>query len=90
MDNSFPIESPSISRRQLLNFSQKGYQIIIDLCTASEGNQLNAEEIKQLGFEYIRVPVDRLNLTPQTLPSFMQAIDTAKKPIYTRCNDATC
>ncbi|MFB2836089.1 beta-lactamase hydrolase domain-containing protein [Aerosakkonemataceae cyanobacterium BLCC-F167] len=74
-----------VSPEELKEISQKGYQTIIDLCTASEGNQLNAEEVKQLGFEYISVPIDRLNLTPQTLPSFMQALDTAKKPIYTRC-----
>ena len=74
-----------ISQEDLQEIYQKGYQTIIDLCIMSEDNQLNPEEVKQLGLEYISVPVDRLNLTPQTLQSFMQAVDTAKQPIYTRC-----
>lgn len=74
-----------ISQKELQEIYQKGYQTVIDLCIISEENQLNPGEVKQLGLEYISVPVDRLNLTPQTLQSFMQAVDTAKQPIYTRC-----
>lgn len=74
-----------VSPEELKEIYQKGYQTVIDLCIISEGNQLNAEEVRQLGLEFISLPVDRQNLTPETLQSFMQAVDTAKQPIYTRC-----
>lgn len=65
--------------------AQKGYRTIIDLCTPSENNQLNAEEVRKLGFDYISLPVDRQNLHSEILPAFIRAIDSAPKPIYTRC-----
>ncbi|MCU0542604.1 MAG: sulfur transferase domain-containing protein [Oscillatoriaceae cyanobacterium Prado104] len=74
-----------ISPEELREIHQKGYQTIIDLCTIGEGNQLNAEEVKQLGFEFISLPVDRLNLSPATLEDFIQTVNAAPKPIYTRC-----
>ncbi|MGB8690266.1 MAG: sulfur transferase domain-containing protein [Microcoleus sp.] len=74
-----------VSQEELRKIHQKGYQTIIDLCTAAEGNQLNAEEVRQLGFDYISVPVDRQNLKPKTLQGFMQAVDSTNPPIYTRC-----
>lgn len=74
-----------ISPEELQEINQKGYQTLIDLCMINEDNQLNPEEVKQLGLDYISLPVDRLNFTLATLQSFMQAVDTAKQPIYTRC-----
>jgi len=74
-----------VSSEELGEIYQKGYRTIIDLCIMSEGNQLNAEEVKQLGFEFISLPVDRLNLSPATLEAFIEAVNSAPKPIYTRC-----
>lgn len=74
-----------VSPEELREIHQKGYQTIIDLCTISEDNQLNAEQVKQLGFEFISLPIDRLNLSPATLEGFIQAVNAASKPIYTRC-----
>ena len=74
-----------ISTPELSEIAQKGYRTIIDLCTPADENQMNPEEVRKLGFEYISVPVDRQNLTPETLPEFMQAVDGANQPIYTRC-----
>lgn len=74
-----------ISRDELIEVAQRGYQTIIDLCTAAEGNQLNAEEVAKLGFNYISLPVDREHLNSDILPTFIQAIDSAPQPIYTRC-----
>ena len=74
-----------ISPEELSEIAQKGYRTIIDLCTRADENQMNPEEVRKLGFEYISVPVDRQNLTPETLPEFMQAVDGATQPIYTRC-----
>ena len=74
-----------VSPAELREVAQKGYRTIVDLCTPAEGNQLNAEEMKQLGFEYISVPVDRQNLKPETLQGFMEAVTSASQPIYTRC-----
>ena len=73
------------SSEELREIAQQGYRTIIDLCTAAEGNQLNPEEVKQWGFDYIRVPVDRQNLKLETLQEFMQAVDSTNTPIYTRC-----
>lgn len=74
-----------VSPEELREVYHKGYRTIVDLCTAAEGNQLNAEEVRQMGFDYISVPVDRQNLKPETLQEFIQAVDCANKPIYTRC-----
>ena len=74
-----------VSQEELKGIHQQGYQTIIDLCTIGEGNQLNAEEVKQLGFEFISLPIDRLNLSPATLEGFIQTVNAAPKPIYTRC-----
>jgi protein tyrosine phosphatase (PTP) superfamily phosphohydrolase (DUF442 family) len=35
--------------------------------------------------DYINISVDRQNLNSEILPAFMQAVDCAPKPIYTRC-----
>jgi protein tyrosine phosphatase (PTP) superfamily phosphohydrolase (DUF442 family) len=74
-----------VSPEELREISQKGYKTIIDLCTAQEANQLNAEEVKRLGFHLISLPVDKENLTPEILPTFMQVVNSAPQPIYTRC-----
>lgn len=74
-----------ISPEQLSEIAQKGYRTIIDLCMASEEKQLNVEEVEKLGFNLIKLPLDRQNLTPETLPAFMQAVNSAPQPIYTRC-----
>lgn len=74
-----------VSREELIELAQRGYQTIIDLCTAAEGNQLNAEEVTKLGFNYISFPVDREYLKSDILPTFIQAINSAPQPIYTRC-----
>lgn len=73
------------STEELRQIAQKVYQTVIDLCTTSEGNHLNAEDVRQLGLKYISVPVDRQNLKPETLQAFIQAVNSAPKPIYTRC-----
>jgi uncharacterized protein (TIGR01244 family) len=73
------------SSEELREIAQQGYRTVIDLCTAAEGNLLNAEEVKQLGFDYISLPVDRQNLKPETLQGFILAVDSTNQPIYTRC-----
>lgn len=74
-----------ISIDGLSEAAEKGYRTIIDLCTPAEANQLDAEEVRKLGFNYISLPVDRQNLNSEILPTFIQVIDSAPKPIYTRC-----
>lgn len=74
-----------VSSNELSETAQKGYRTIIDLCTVTEGKQLNAEEVRKLGFDYINVPVSLQNLNPEILQAFIQAVDSAPKPIYTRC-----
>jgi uncharacterized protein (TIGR01244 family) len=74
-----------VSPEELKEIHQQGYQTIIDLCMLNEANQLNAESVEQLGFEFISLPIDRLNLSPATLETFIQTVNTAPKPIYTRC-----
>lgn len=70
---------------ELKEISQKGYKTIIDLCTAPENNQLKVDEVEKLGFKLISIPVDKQNLNPEILPTFMQAVNSAPQPIYTRC-----
>lgn len=74
-----------VSPEELKEVRQKGYSTIVDLCTTVEGKQLDAEAVRQLGFNYISVPVDRQNLKPETLQEFMQAVDSTNQPIYIRC-----
>lgn len=72
------------SSEELREIAQLGYGTIIDLCTEAEGNQLNPEEVRQLGFDYIRVPVDRQKLKPEIIQGFIQAFDSTNQQIYTR------
>ena len=74
-----------VSPEELREVSQKGYKTIIDLCTAPEGNLLNAEEVEKLGFNLISLPVDKKNLNPEILPAFMQAVNSSPQSIYIRC-----
>ncbi|MBZ8180284.1 beta-lactamase hydrolase domain-containing protein [Oscillatoria salina] len=73
------------SREKLSEIAQQGYRTIVDLCTPPEGNQLNPEEVTQLGFDYLSIPVFPKNLKPETLQTFIQAVDSASQPIYIRC-----
>ncbi|MBE9224351.1 hypothetical protein IQ264_02540 [Phormidium sp. LEGE 05292] len=75
----------NIAPEELSEIAQKGYRTIIDLCMASEEKQLNVEKVEKLGFNLIKLPVDRQNLNPDILPAFMQAVSSAPQPIYTRC-----
>ncbi len=72
----------------LKDITQKGYKTVIDLCTAAEGNQLDASEVKSLALEYLSVPISPKNLNRETLEAFKQAIDTSPQPIYVRCASA--
>lgn len=72
----------------LKDLTQKGYMTVIDLCTAAEGNQLDASEVKSLALEYVSVPISPKNLNRETLATFKQAIDTSPQPIYVRCSSA--
>lgn len=74
-----------ISAEELKKIADEGYQTIIDLCLPSEGNPMNMELVKELGFQYINIPVDRQNLSSEVLKSFIEAVNSAPKPIYTRC-----
>ncbi|MGA9378892.1 MAG: sulfur transferase domain-containing protein [Phormidium sp.] len=74
-----------ISPEELSEIAQKGYRTIIDLCMPSEEKQLNVEDAEKLGFKLIKLPIDRQNLNPEILPTFMQAVNSAPQPIYTRC-----
>ncbi len=74
-----------ISQEALTELHQKGYRTVIDLCTPTEPNQLNAEEVKQIGFDYIRVPVDRQHIPLDKLAEFIQVVDATNQPVYTRC-----
>lgn len=69
----------------LQNVAQTGYKTVIDLCSTAEGNQLDASEVKELGLEYVSVPVSPKNLTIETLEAFQNAVKTSAQPIYTRC-----
>lgn len=74
-----------ISQEALTELHQKGYRTVIDLCTPTEANQLNADEVKKIGFDYISVPVDRQNIPLDKLAEFTQAVDANNPPVYTRC-----
>ncbi|MEH2359773.1 beta-lactamase hydrolase domain-containing protein [Nostoc sp.] len=69
----------------LQEIAQKGYKTIIDLCPASEGNQLDVSMVKELALEYVSVPVSPKNLTIETLEAFKQVVKASPQPIYTRC-----
>lgn len=74
-----------ISAEELSEVAQKGYRTIIDLCLPSEEKQLNVAEVENLGFNLIKLPLDRQNLNPEVLPGFMQAVNSAPQPVYIRC-----
>lgn len=74
-----------VSPEELKEIAQKGYCTVMDLCTAPEGNLLNAEEVKELGLNFISFPIDRSKVNPELLQSFMQTVDDAPKSIYLRC-----
>lgn len=46
-----------VSIDDLSEAAQKGYRTIIDLCTPSEGNQLNAEEVRKFGLTISAYPL---------------------------------
>ena len=62
---------------QLKSVAEAGVQIVINLATSkSEGAIPNEGElVKNLGMEYIHIPVDWNNPTKQNLDDFMRAMD---------------
>jgi len=73
------------SPEELQAIAQQGYSTVIDLCTPTEGKQLNAEEVQKLGFNYISIPVSPQNLNSEVLKTFSETVNTASQPIYIRC-----
>lgn len=73
------------SQEDLTELYQKGYRTVIDLCTPAEPNQLNEDEVKNIGFNYIRIPVNRQDLKQETIQEFIQTVNNTHEPVYTRC-----
>jgi uncharacterized protein (TIGR01244 family) len=73
------------SPEELQEISQQGYSTVIDLCTPTEGIQLNAEEVQKLGLNYISIPVSPQNLNSEVLQTFSETVHTASQPVYIRC-----
>ncbi|MGL5195779.1 MAG: beta-lactamase hydrolase domain-containing protein, partial [Chroococcales cyanobacterium] len=71
--------------QSLENLAATGYKTVIDLCPSAEGTQLNQETVKGVGLEYVSVPVSMQTLNDETLTAFKTALQTAEKPVYTRC-----
>jgi protein tyrosine phosphatase (PTP) superfamily phosphohydrolase (DUF442 family) len=62
---------------QLKSVAESGVQVVINLATSkSEGAIPNEGElVRNLGIEYIHIPVDWNNPTKQNLDDFMRAMD---------------
>lgn len=73
------------SPEELQEIAQQGYSTVIDLCTPAEGKQLNAEEVQNLGLNYISIPVSPQNLNSEVLQTFSETVNTASQPVYIRC-----
>jgi uncharacterized protein (TIGR01244 family) len=73
------------SLEELQQISEKGYKVVIDLCTEAEGNLLDEQELQNIGFNYINLPVSIKTLTPETLQTFMATVNDHEHPIYVRC-----
>jgi uncharacterized protein (TIGR01244 family) len=69
----------------LIEIQEKGYKTLIDLCPLAEGNKLDEATMKNLGFDYVSIPVSMQTLNQQTLNSFTTAVKESSQPIYTRC-----
>lgn len=71
--------------QSLANLAATGYKTVIDLCPAAEGTQLDQDTVKGVGLAYLSVPVSMQTLNDETLTAFKIALQTAEKPVYTRC-----
>ncbi len=71
--------------QSLENLAAIGYKTVIDLCPAAEGTQLDQDTVKGVGLAYLSVPVSMKTLNDETLTAFKTALQTAEKPVYTRC-----
>lgn len=74
---------------QLEQIAMQGYRSLIDLCPAKEESKLNPDLLKTLSLKYYSVPVYRDDINQNSLEMFMQTIELAPKPIYTRCLSGT-
>lgn len=65
---------------QLVSVAQAGVKLVINLATAKSENALpnEAELIKELGMEYVHIPVDWNQPTEENLTEFMNAMDSRK------------
>ncbi|BAZ45901.1 hypothetical protein NIES4102_29290 [Chondrocystis sp. NIES-4102] len=74
---------------ELEQIANQGYHSFIDLCPSQEEGKLNPDLLKNSSLKYYSVPVERNNINQNTLERFMQTIELAPKPIYTRCVSGT-
>lgn len=76
-------------KNDFTNFKQQGYQTVINLQTADEGQNLseNAEQqtAKNNGLAYIHCPVSPKNMTADTVDDFRQKLKAASKPVVVHC-----
>lgn len=65
--------------------AQRGYKMVIDLCTVQEGNTLAETRVREAGLALKHVPVSLQNLSPAVVEQFIAVVEQADGPVYTRC-----
>jgi uncharacterized protein (TIGR01244 family) len=82
---------PSIGKDKLKKLADKGFKTIVNLSRSGEISQVmkpaeEAEIAKELGLEYLHLPVSMSTIKDQHIADFCQHMKTLEGPVFVHCS----
>lgn len=91
ISDRFTVSRTQPTREDLQEIKQQGFQSVVNLRTAGEDDtplspQEEGEIVKELGMEYLHLPVSRDNLNTARVDRFRQETAELTQPILVHCH----
>lgn len=91
ISDRFTVSRTQPTQEDFSEIKQQGFQTVVNLRTAGEDDmpvspQEEGEIVKELGMEYLHLPVSRENLDAERVDRFRQATAELPQPILVHCH----
>ncbi|MBI3463652.1 MAG: hypothetical protein HY000_11430, partial [Planctomycetes bacterium] len=60
---------------------ERGYRAVLNLLPETDADPAESSMVRELGLEYIPLPVAPETINPQTVAQFNQIVDSAERPL---------
>jgi uncharacterized protein (TIGR01244 family) len=91
IDDRFSVSKTQPTEDDLKELKQEGFQSVVNLRTESEEDQSlspqqEEEKVRELGMEYLHIPVSGKNLQPELVDRFRQEVSHLPSPVLVHCH----